>query len=100
VFSPATPVSLTTKTDLHDITQVLLKVALHTITLNNLDQQKGYFTRKGSEKMHREIVDQKELNFVLIRKNRISKEHMPMKFHLVLKKLIRECITHCKEQTT
>jgi hypothetical protein len=30
-FSPGTPVSSTNKTDLHDITEVLLKVALNTI---------------------------------------------------------------------
>jgi hypothetical protein len=32
-FSPATPVSSTDKTDSHDITEILLKVALNTITL-------------------------------------------------------------------
>ena len=30
-FSPGTPVSLTNKTDRHDITEILLKVALNTI---------------------------------------------------------------------
>jgi len=30
----ATPVSYTNKTDRHDITEILLKVALNTITLN------------------------------------------------------------------
>jgi len=36
-FSPGTPVSSTNKTDLHDITEILLKVALNTITqLNHL----------------------------------------------------------------
>ena len=30
VFSPGTPVSSTNKTDCHDITQILLKVALST----------------------------------------------------------------------
>ncbi len=33
VFSPGTPVSSTNKTDHHDITEILLKVALNTITL-------------------------------------------------------------------
>jgi hypothetical protein len=34
-FSPGTPVSFTNKTDCHDITQILLKVALiNTITLS------------------------------------------------------------------
>ena len=32
-FSPDTPVSSTDKTDHHDITEILLKVALNTITL-------------------------------------------------------------------
>jgi hypothetical protein len=31
--SPGTPVSSTNKTDFHDITEILLKVALNTITL-------------------------------------------------------------------
>ena len=30
-FSPGTPVSSTNKTDLHDITEILLKVALNTL---------------------------------------------------------------------
>ena len=33
-FSPSTPVSSTNKTDRHDITEILLKVALNTINLN------------------------------------------------------------------
>jgi hypothetical protein len=32
-FSPGTPVSSTNKTDRHDIVEILLKVALNTITL-------------------------------------------------------------------
>jgi hypothetical protein len=32
-FSPGIPVSLTNKTDRHDITEILLKVALNTINL-------------------------------------------------------------------
>jgi len=38
-FSPGTPVSSTNKTDRHDITEMLLKVALNTIT-----QTKAYLT--------------------------------------------------------
>ena len=71
-FSPGTPVSSTTKTDLHDITPIFLKVALNTITLTIKISKKGYFTRKGSGKMHREFGDQKELKSVLIKQNRIS----------------------------
>ena len=33
VFSPGTPVSSINKTDCHDITDILLKLALNTITL-------------------------------------------------------------------
>ena len=36
-FSPGTPVSSTNKTDIHDITEMLLKVALNTINLNLLN---------------------------------------------------------------
>jgi hypothetical protein len=36
VMSPGTPVSSTNKTDHHDITKILLKVSLNTITLNNI----------------------------------------------------------------
>jgi hypothetical protein len=35
-FSPGTPVSSTNKTDRHDITEILLKVALNTKTLTPL----------------------------------------------------------------
>ena len=39
-FSPGTPVSSTNKTDRHNITEILLKVALNTITLTpeNVEQ--------------------------------------------------------------
>jgi hypothetical protein len=36
-FSSDTPVSFTSKTDHHDIAEILLKVALNTITLNPCD---------------------------------------------------------------
>jgi hypothetical protein len=36
-FSPGTPVSSTNKTDCHDITEILLKIALNTINQPNLD---------------------------------------------------------------
>ena len=35
-FSPCIPVSFTNKTDRHDITEILLKVALNTITKSSL----------------------------------------------------------------
>jgi hypothetical protein len=34
-FSPGTPVFYTNKTDRHDITEILLKVALNTISIKN-----------------------------------------------------------------
>jgi hypothetical protein len=37
LFSPGTPVSATNKTDRHDIAEILLKVALNTITPNQTD---------------------------------------------------------------
>jgi hypothetical protein len=39
LFSPGTPVSSTNKTGLHDITEILLKVALNTINKTNLSFQ-------------------------------------------------------------
>ena len=36
LFSLGTPVSSTNKTDLHDIAEILLKVALNTLTLNSI----------------------------------------------------------------
>jgi hypothetical protein len=35
-FYPGTPVSSTSKTDHHDITEILLKVALNTITIKQV----------------------------------------------------------------
>ena len=40
-FSPGTPDSSTNKTDCHDITEILLKVSLNTITLTLTDSFKG-----------------------------------------------------------
>jgi hypothetical protein len=37
-FSPDTPVSSINQTDRHDITEILLKVALSTLTLTHLPQ--------------------------------------------------------------
>ena len=44
-FSPGTPVSSTNKTDRHDMTEILLKVALNTIalTLNQSVKQSMYY---------------------------------------------------------
>ena len=40
-FSPCTPVSSTNKTDCHEITEILLKVALNTITIIPLQAKKN-----------------------------------------------------------
>jgi len=56
-FLPSTPVSSTNKTDCHDITEMLLKVALNTInqTVNHLQKSKsidGYLLHVFMEKMN------------------------------------------------
>jgi hypothetical protein len=45
-FSPGSPVTSTNKTDCHDITEILLKVALNTITLTPLSGNKNH-TKDG-----------------------------------------------------
>ena len=42
-FSPASPVSSTNKIDSHDIVEILLKVALNTITLTHISTNNIYF---------------------------------------------------------
>jgi hypothetical protein len=44
-FSPGTLVSPTNKTDCHDITEILLKVALNAITLSPLYEQLPFIYR-------------------------------------------------------
>jgi hypothetical protein len=48
-FSPAAPVSSTNKTDRHDITEILLKVALNTTSLTQILQKSEYMnkTKRG-----------------------------------------------------
>jgi hypothetical protein len=41
-FSPGTPVSSTNKTDHHDIAEILLKMALNTITLYRIPLYSGF----------------------------------------------------------
>jgi len=43
-FSPGTPVSSTNKTDRHDITEILLKVVLNTITPHMLVSPKVFIS--------------------------------------------------------
>ena len=47
-FSPATPVSSTNKTDQHDKTEILLKVALNTITINIFSRDKANHVGMGN----------------------------------------------------
>jgi len=53
-FSPGSPVSSSNKTDRHDITEILLKVALNTI-----NQPEGVIRRRKSKK-HRKQNGQKK----------------------------------------
>ena len=50
-FSPGTLVSATKKTDRHDITELLLKVALNTINLN-LDNRNMWCKNKNNNLCH------------------------------------------------
>jgi hypothetical protein len=43
-FSPGTPVSSSNKTDSHDITEILLKVALNTMTYRTFARDKSSMT--------------------------------------------------------
>jgi hypothetical protein len=49
VVSPGPPVSSTNKTDHHDITEILLKVALITIKTNKQNKIEDPFSRLFSE---------------------------------------------------
>ena len=53
-FSPGTPVSPTNKTDRHDITDILLKVALNTLilTLINTTSFTSYFWIHSQKQQH------------------------------------------------
>jgi hypothetical protein len=52
-FSPGTPVSSTNKSDRHDITEILLKVVLNTITKNLIiNSCQDFFLEKNA---HAEI---------------------------------------------
>jgi hypothetical protein len=48
-FSPGPPVSSTNKTDRHDITEILLKVALNTIKQTNKQNHQMCRRIKGKE---------------------------------------------------
>jgi len=70
-FSPDTPVSFTNKTDRHDITEIVLKVALNTLTItihiiaesdqDKLEDTKGVIeSRKSKKKKHRQSSGRKK----------------------------------------
>jgi hypothetical protein len=54
-FSPGSPVSSSNKTDRHDITEILSKVALNTI-----NQQKGVIRRRKSKKQRKQNGQKKK----------------------------------------
>ena len=56
-FSPGTSVSYTNKTDRHDITEILLKVVLNTITPNpNKQKWKKYYRCPQTHRRHRHSI--------------------------------------------
>ena len=59
-FSPGTPASSTTKTGRHDITEILLKVALNTIKQTNKQTNKQ--TSKQTNNTQGSIVDNKNVD--------------------------------------
>jgi hypothetical protein len=67
-FSPGIPVSSTNKTDRHDMTEILLKVALKTISLNQAIKYCGVkqhvpFTSTGStEEKHTRVRETRRCN--------------------------------------
>jgi hypothetical protein len=61
VFSLSTPVSSTNKTDHHDITEILLKVALNTTTLTLLFIEYFYTNAFGQGGLIRKEIAQKHV---------------------------------------
>jgi hypothetical protein len=63
VVISGTPTSSTNKTDCHDITEILLKVALNTITIQSYTSQLNILTKRTtalgvySVLMHKDLVD-------------------------------------------
>jgi len=57
-FSPGTPVSSTNKTDHHDITKILLKVALKTITIIILLDSTMMSSDKPNPNFYHSLIDQ------------------------------------------
>ena len=49
LFSPGTPVSSTNETDRHDLTKILLKSALNTITLTTVRKNRRSEETKGGD---------------------------------------------------
>jgi hypothetical protein len=60
-FSPGTPVSSINKTDSHDITEILLKVALNSITPHPVQKENQYIKQQVSFFKYHLRVDENEL---------------------------------------
>jgi hypothetical protein len=60
-FSPSTPVSSTNKTDHHDITEILLKVVLNTITITIY---RRHYINSGSRQFS--VLDQDSFQYWII----------------------------------
>jgi len=71
-FSPGTLVSSTNKTDRHDITVILLKVTLNTITLTLYISYQGYATTSYSIQLS-EILSQIGLTNKIYSRNNLEK---------------------------
>ena len=59
-FSPGTPVSSTNKTERHDITELLLKVALNTITIADYKQLHKSNINKANNHLSSQTIEHKK----------------------------------------
>ena len=59
-FSPGTPVSSTNKTECHDITEILLKVALNTITIADYKQLHKSNINKTNNHLSSQTIEHKK----------------------------------------
>jgi hypothetical protein len=69
-FSPGTPASSTTKTGHHDITEILLKVALNTI---NQSTNQSFLKKINRKKYNLSKIIKSFVAFFLINLNRTAK---------------------------
>jgi hypothetical protein len=75
-FSPGTPVSSTNKTDLHDIIEILLKVAFSTINQQNHLKQKHFKIRGVLTKRECTLVGGRLCDLIVKVKNTSSLSHL------------------------